>query len=148
MRRGANSKIGRASCRERVCSTVYISVVAVSLKKFFFKQKTAYEITWSDWSSDVCSSDLSQGRPKLAIFVDHNVAESSARAFESAGHRVRRLRHTLPPDAPDDLVAATAAAAGEILLTHDKDFRQVARRAGSGVVHPKKMSIKIGRAHV
>ncbi len=25
---------------------------------FFFKQKTAYEIPGSDWSSDVCSSDL------------------------------------------------------------------------------------------
>src|SRR5213083_3532709 len=25
---------------------------------FFFKQKTAYEITASDWCSDVCSSDL------------------------------------------------------------------------------------------
>src|SRR6186997_2045463 len=25
---------------------------------FFFKQKTAYEITTGDWSSDVCSSDL------------------------------------------------------------------------------------------
>ena len=27
---------------------------------FFFKQKTAYEISVSDWSSDVCSSDLPQ----------------------------------------------------------------------------------------
>src|ERR1043166_10058180 len=26
---------------------------------FFFKQKTAYEIPKRDWSSDVCSSDLS-----------------------------------------------------------------------------------------
>src|SRR3546814_959485 len=26
---------------------------------FFFKQKTAYELRISDWSSDVCSSDLS-----------------------------------------------------------------------------------------
>src|SRR6187401_884345 len=25
---------------------------------FFFKQKTAYELTYGDWSSDVCSSDL------------------------------------------------------------------------------------------
>src|SRR6058998_2541128 len=25
---------------------------------FFFKQKTAYEMVMSDWSSDVCSSDL------------------------------------------------------------------------------------------
>src|SRR3546814_8684869 len=29
---------------------------------FFFKQKTAYEMRISDWSSDVCSSDLGSGR--------------------------------------------------------------------------------------
>src|SRR3546814_4182102 len=29
---------------------------------FFFKQKTAYEVRISDWSSDVCSSDLLCGR--------------------------------------------------------------------------------------
>src|SRR3546814_3059474 len=29
---------------------------------FFFKQKTAYEMRISDWSSDVCSSDLSISR--------------------------------------------------------------------------------------
>src|SRR3546814_15682791 len=28
---------------------------------FFFKQKTAYEMRISDWSSDVCSSDLRHG---------------------------------------------------------------------------------------
>src|SRR3546814_18929312 len=28
---------------------------------FFFKQKTAYEMRISDWSSDVCSSDLHSG---------------------------------------------------------------------------------------
>src|SRR3546814_4357119 len=30
---------------------------------FFFKQKTAYEMRISDWSSDVCSSDLAEGGP-------------------------------------------------------------------------------------
>src|SRR3546814_4315230 len=35
-----------------------------SLCFFFFKQKTAYELRISDWSSDVCSSDLLEpGRP-------------------------------------------------------------------------------------
>src|SRR3546814_12204096 len=29
---------------------------------FFFKQKTAYEMRISDWSSDVCSSDLRRAR--------------------------------------------------------------------------------------
>src|SRR3546814_9667586 len=32
---------------------------------FFFKQKTAYEMRISDWSSDVCSSDLT-GPPRLS----------------------------------------------------------------------------------
>src|SRR3546814_3155846 len=31
---------------------------------FFFKQKTAYEMRISDWSSDVCSSDLARFDPK------------------------------------------------------------------------------------
>src|SRR3546814_10065093 len=34
---------------------------------FFFKQKTAYEMRISDWSSDVCSSDL----PAFGPLVDH-----------------------------------------------------------------------------
>src|SRR3546814_9736685 len=32
---------------------------------FFFKQKTAYEMRISDWSSDVCSSDLQEVRRVL-----------------------------------------------------------------------------------
>src|SRR3546814_8587600 len=35
-------------------------VVLTLLLFFFFKQKTAYELRISDWSSDVCSSDLSR----------------------------------------------------------------------------------------
>src|SRR3546814_9986179 len=34
---------------------------------FFFKQKTAYEMRISDWSSDVCSSDLAS--PGSAEFI-------------------------------------------------------------------------------
>src|SRR3546814_8322545 len=34
---------------------------------FFFKQKTAYEMRISDWSSDVCSSDLSLERLPCAL---------------------------------------------------------------------------------
>src|SRR3546814_2512558 len=36
---------------------------------FFFKQKTAYEMRISDWSSDVCSSDLCLRRqPRILPF--------------------------------------------------------------------------------
>src|SRR3546814_20999105 len=36
---------------------------------FFFKQKTAYEMRISDWSSDVCSSDLLVGVSTDSEFV-------------------------------------------------------------------------------
>src|SRR3546814_5932667 len=39
---------------------------------FFFKQKTAYEMRISDWSSDVCSSDLHLPSPRVAVLVGGN----------------------------------------------------------------------------
>src|SRR3546814_7700596 len=36
---------------------------------FFFKQKTAYEMRISDWSSDVCSSDRPAGRSEIRRFL-------------------------------------------------------------------------------
>src|SRR3546814_5957779 len=36
-------------------------VIVCFCRVFFFKQKTAYEMRISDWSSDVCSSDLRAG---------------------------------------------------------------------------------------
>src|SRR3546814_335225 len=47
---------------------VGISVICVCCDLFFFKQKTAYEVRISDWSSDVCSSDLGRAvlRPAAA----------------------------------------------------------------------------------
>src|SRR3546814_7772641 len=40
-----------------MCSFLLFFVVSLEFV-FFFKQKTAYEMRISDWSSDVCSSDL------------------------------------------------------------------------------------------
>src|SRR3546814_6019041 len=51
---------------------------------FFFKQKTAYEMRISDWSSDVCSSDLAMTRAEEILIVagvtkktDRSVPETS-----------------------------------------------------------------------
>src|SRR3546814_14887879 len=40
------------------CVLIGHDMLRYSLMFFFFKQKTAYEMRISDWSSDVCSSDL------------------------------------------------------------------------------------------
>src|SRR3546814_1085331 len=53
---------------------------------FFFKQKTAYEMRISDWSSDVCSSDLlasavpACAQPVHSTFVEPPDAKSGAHA--------------------------------------------------------------------
>src|SRR3546814_13646611 len=63
-------------------------------KKFilFFKQKTAYEMRISDWSSDVCSSDL---EAEAGDEVGHQVArhhEIGERGKQHRLHAARRLR--------------------------------------------------------
>src|SRR3546814_17260504 len=42
---------------------------------FFFKQKTAYEMRISDWSSDVCSSDLAPGGVTIELDAHHSTAQ-------------------------------------------------------------------------
>src|SRR3546814_4378585 len=54
---------------------------------FFFKQKTAYEMRISDWSSDVCSSDLGAGARWRRAGVPCLHARQRARA--AAGRPVR-----------------------------------------------------------
>src|SRR3546814_1583582 len=53
---------------------------------FFFKQKTAYEMRISDWSSDVCSSDLAFD-PDLRAWVKSKPADVDfVRYPNSLGH--------------------------------------------------------------
>src|SRR3546814_19055716 len=58
---------------------------------FFFKQKTAYEMRISDWSSDVCSSDLSRRNQRSAGGADR-------RATDDGGHYIA-ARFNGPSDA-------------------------------------------------
>src|SRR3546814_10039972 len=43
---------------------------------FFFKQKTAYEMRISDWSSDVCSSDLGGRRHAASQQLPDDIIEA------------------------------------------------------------------------
>src|SRR3546814_16529916 len=80
---------------------------------FFFKQKTAYEMRISDWSSDVCSSDLSHsGRKRLPsnpplILISRRI-RIRARVNRRLG-RPRRIRVNLAqrlnkPPAPNPVI--------------------------------------------
>src|SRR3546814_10368132 len=69
---------------------------------FFFKQKTAYELRISDWSSDVCSSDL-RGAPRSARHAHRNdglpTGVRSWKVLDDVEHRaivVRERRLVVP----------------------------------------------------
>src|ERR1044071_10362986 len=67
---------------------------------FFFKQKTAYEISTRDWSSDVCSSDLLVGRGGRVVHdrvvgggvVDRRGRRGVVRSEERRGGKEGRSR--------------------------------------------------------
>src|SRR3546814_1527287 len=57
---------------------------------FFFKQKTAYEMRISDWSSDVCSSDLvfrDYGATRVVEAWGDDVPDGKVTDYARAAHR-------------------------------------------------------------
>src|SRR3546814_9261068 len=54
---------------------------------FFFKQKTAYEMRISDWSSDVCSSDLMVA--SSVDGVEFITANTDAQAIKNCGAKLQ-----------------------------------------------------------
>src|SRR3546814_6729477 len=59
----------------------------------FFKQKTAYEMRISDWSADVCSSDLAGERVLVTAGAGHQ-GKLLIPKLAQAGFRVRAVRRS------------------------------------------------------
>src|SRR3546814_4368187 len=82
---------------------------------FFFKQKTAYELRISDWSSDVCSSDLRAGLSDAmpispisrqnAITHDRSMTTTAAKPRRSQAARSAATRAKVIAAARDILCA-------------------------------------------
>src|SRR3546814_8780519 len=60
---------------------------------FFFKQKTAYEMRISDWSSDVCSSDLKGADRRTARLRPARGTAQRSRHFGYHGQRTKPDLH-------------------------------------------------------
>src|SRR3546814_13520508 len=98
---------------------------------FFFKQKTAYEMRMSDWSSDVCSSDLFR---RDAVQIDHAIARCHRQRMVETGPAILHgfalptmLDLTLrarPEPACGQLRRASAHAAADI-VAGDSQVRAV-----------------------
>src|SRR3546814_4130102 len=83
---------------------------------FFFKQKTAYEMRISDWSSDVCSSDLVPARRQSAC-ADRLDSGGFGMGFDilrrGAGHRSSRAAVLTAAMLGAAIMAGALPAAGD-----------------------------------
>src|SRR3546814_1421552 len=95
---------------------------------FFFKQKTAYEMRISDWSSDVCSSDLPSGHvqplPRQTLIPESR--DPFANLYLVFDHSISNVRL---------LYSAAAMTIPEnITRLHDGEERSEERRVGKECV--------------
>src|SRR3546814_4498006 len=133
------------------CSSLVISIFLF----FFFKQKTAYEMRISDWSSDVCSSDLHHHSPdcRFVRLSARNAAHERIRAEAQRSQRdlvhaetrrrgEERDRRLLRPYSPlfCGLCASARISSLRVSASPREQISHVAPRA-----HQR---VKIGRAHV
>src|SRR3546814_9249388 len=102
------------------CCVLVSCVVVVCV--FFFKQKTAYEMRISDWSSDVCSSDL---------HVIGAADKAERMQVQAVGDRTR---HHVDPAVGHLQLAAAQIVAERHRVSPDLRIRSEERRVGKECV--------------
>src|SRR3546814_12837957 len=99
---------------------------------FFFKQRTAYEVRISDWSSDVCSSDLAMLCIADSAYVESNERRTScSHAWMKPAQELIRLFEDLPEAIRNTLVVAQRCAVAAPTRTPSTPSHAGARAAKS-----------------
>src|SRR3546814_7158832 len=125
---------------------------------FFFKQKTAYEMRISDWSSDVCSSDLSTCRTRafaaklVAVqWTFSDIGLIAVAVDRAAGQTHREVVGQRQIDAELRFIATVAAIARHEIAAEraPRTLRRQQQRTARGIA-PEQGALRpqIGRAHV
>src|SRR3546814_8149389 len=147
------------SCDVIFCSSLVMFYWSLSVERsiafFFFKQKTAYEMRISDWSSDVCSSDLPLVVPTL---VDHETGRILADSKAICLYLCDALSggtDLLPADIREAVLKQVQLAdtTPHVALLYgadpDGDRRPESMQAVMPGIHAHKIdAVQIGRAHV
>src|SRR3546814_6362982 len=94
---------------------------------FFFKQKTAYEMRISDWSSDVCSSDLA---PEHTVFHCFSGDAAMARIAAERGYYLSFAGNVTFKSA-QNLCDALAVTPRERILVERSEERRVGKECVS-----------------
>src|SRR3546814_8694755 len=89
---------------------------------FFFKQKTAYELRISDWSSDVCSSDLYANIDKAPEERERGITISTAHVeYETEARHYAHVDCPGHADYVKNMITGAAQMDGAILVVNAAD---------------------------
>src|SRR3546814_5082221 len=94
---------------------------------FFFKQKTAYEMRISEWSSDVCSSDLSDD-----VFVGYESNDAHKIEVIESGMDGHAIHGELFFARPYDWIVAGKKAGDPDVVHPTRGVRQLVKRVVHG----------------
>src|SRR3546814_5867537 len=113
---------------------------------FFFRQRTAYVMGMSDWSSDVCSSDLG-----VEVLIVSSGAIALGRRHLGIGHARPKLEEKQAAAATGQIILAHAYQ--ESLARHGLTVAQVLLSPDDTELRRRHLNAratlnKIGRAHV
>src|SRR3546814_9165903 len=107
-----------------LCCVLFLHSCSFGCVVFFFKQKTAYEMRISDWSSDVCSSDLVTAvNPALAsaiVAIPGGEAQLTDRAVVEGERLVVQIVRDAAAGKRAVARAGVELAAGPVVLTPGK----------------------------
>src|SRR3546814_20352179 len=109
-----------------------LSCCTVCCMFFFFKQKTAYEMRISDWSSDVCSSDLNGDK----LIADHQFSEAVSISGRARYIDAKATFRELYPDVytnPSNPFIDGTADTGRIVNRHEYQTKPHAKIYTSAV---------------
>src|SRR3546814_7024041 len=100
----------------------------------FFKQKTAYEMRISDWSSDVCSSDLLRTGRRFSFLIGHPWILRNGLRVAVGTQKIADITLAVMGNLVDN---ETLGAAGRVLRLADRTLaaaRSEERRGGKECV--------------
>src|SRR3546814_12791594 len=111
-----------------LCIVLSLSVFV----SFGFKQKTAYELRISDWSSDVCSSDLRVQHPldRRRVLFQHAQQIEAHDVARALPDRVQRQLAVEPRGQPLLDIAVAAEAFHGLSAERRRQLRSEERRVG------------------
>src|SRR3546814_8165450 len=105
-----------------LCIGYVCTIILVVLFFFFFKQKTAYEMRISDWSSDVCSSDLIGValREMAAMKEGLRSALRQRTRLAALGTAVNKISHDLR-----NMLATATLISDRLALSQDPEVQRI-----------------------